>query len=294
MAGQGDLDVPDVEKQQDPLEGLSRHVVICNCNEKVRGIVEELQAPDVSDPPDVVLLVQDSMLWERNPAWHPHRRRSGRFLTLEGCPTNEQDLRRVRIEHARSAVILADPKQGQLADARSTLVAIAIERQNPHVHTIMELIASVNRVHLAATEVNEVVCFGEITEKLIAQSCITPGVKNILGRLLTTAEGRNSIFIVPLPAELEGTSYRELAKLVIESGEAVILCGFLQANPASIALPSTASARGCARGHSARQIVINPRSYVEPGRETSLGAGDQLIVLARTPPQLEELCEPNN
>jgi hypothetical protein len=280
MAGQGDLE---------RLETLSRHVVICNCNEKVRGIVEELQAPDVTDPPDVVLLVQDTMLWERNPAWHPHRRRSGCFLTLEGCPTNEQDLQRVRIEHARSAVILADPKQGQLADARSTLVAIAIERQNPHVHTIMELIASVNRVHLAATEVNEVVCFGEITEKLIAQSCITPGVKNILGRLLSTAEGRNSIFVVPLPAGLEGISYRELAKRVIASGEAVILCGFLRSVHEPIDPPSTGNIRRCTRASPARQIVVNPRSHVEPGKETSLEAGDQLIVLARTPPRLEGL-----
>ena len=38
------------------------------------------------------------------------------------------------------------------------------------------------RIHLRSTEVNEVICLGEITEKLIAQCCISPGIHRVLGQ----------------------------------------------------------------------------------------------------------------
>jgi voltage-gated potassium channel len=260
-------------ERQNPLEELTDHVVICNCNEKVRRIVEGLQT-SAEEPPGVVLLVQDLALWKANPGWHPDTRHAKRFFTVVGCPTDAGALGRARISAARAAVILADPVHGALADARSTLVAIAIERQNPQVHTVMELIASVNRVHLRATEVNEIVCLGDVTEKLIAQCCITPGIKNVFEHLLSTQEEGQEIYITLLPDALAGRSYRELAKLAVRSGAPFVVCGYAQAR---------------AHEGAKRRLVINPRSYTEPGRDTQLQPGDALISMAREEPRLELL-----
>ncbi|MDM8517346.1 NAD-binding protein, partial [Desulfobacterales bacterium HSG16] len=131
---------------QDSGEELSGHVVICNCNDKVRVIVEELHNDATHKPLDVVLIVQDEDLWDKNPEWHPRIDESSEtiFKVLFGYPTDLELLQSAGIQKARAAVILADPNHGLKADAPSTLTAIAIEKQNPQVHTVMDLILSVN------------------------------------------------------------------------------------------------------------------------------------------------------
>lgn len=190
---------------------LKNHVVICNCNEKVRAIVEELHADTTRDPHDIVLLIQDKVLWENHPDWHPRESGRARIIPIFGSPFDKDCLAAAWIEDADAAIILADPNHGQLADAQSTLMAVAIEKHNPQVHTIQELILSTNRDHLKAMNVDEVICLGEISEKLIAQGCVTPGVKNIFQDLLTTAKGTPKIFLPRLDPCLSGLSFRKIS-----------------------------------------------------------------------------------
>lgn len=257
------------------LAKLRGHVVICNCSDKLRRVVEDLQRASAPAALDVVLLVQDEQLWRAHPDWHPTPSSSGQFFTIFGCPTEAECLRRARIAEARAAVILADPNQGALADARSTLVAVAIERHNPQVHTVMELLSSVNRDHLRTTEVNEVICLGDVTEKLLAQSCLTPGVKNLFSSLLSVEPGSPSIFTSELPAALAGQSYRALAQRAIAQGAPFVLIGF------------ACRGNGAADAAAQRRLVLNPRSGDEPGRDSTLAAGDQLVIMASAPPELE-------
>jgi len=264
---------------KDPPADLKDHVVICNCNKKVGSIIDELQAEPTDPPIDTVLMVQDKALWERHPRWRPRADGPGRLFLVAGCTTNKHDLERARISQARAAIILADPAQGELVDARSTLVAIAIEQQSPGVHTIMELLSSVTVRQLGAAKVNEVVCLGEIAEQLIAQDCITPGVKNIFEDLLRVARGTNQLYILPLPAAMEGATYAELARRTIRGGAPHILCGFIQA-PAPPAKEREAD----------HLYVINPRAGQDPGRDTRLKQGDRLVLLARQRPDLSKCC----
>lgn len=264
--------------QVDRLSGLDDHVVILNVNEKVRRIVEEIELGSRGTPPDIVIVVQDRELWEAHPEWWPRDLGPGLLLIEHGCPAEPKDLERVNIERARAAVILADPAQGELADAHSTLVAVAIERRDPQVHTVMELIASVNRAHLRRTEVNEVVCLGELSEQLIAQSCVSPGIANVLADLLHAHPGTTQVFVVDLPDELEGLTYRQLARRVIESRARYILCGFVRDGLDEDATYDRPHQRHC--------FVLNPRAGVEPGRDTVLLRGDRLIVVGYVVPNL--------
>ncbi len=256
--------------REDSFSELNDHVVICNCNDKVKTIVEELQnGGDL----DVVLIVQDRNLWEDNPDWYPDVRNTAcSFITMVGCPTDVDILQRAQISRAKAAIILADPNQIGMADAPSTITAIAIEKQNPQVHTVMELILSVNRRHLEATEVNEIVCLGDISEKLIAQSCITPGVKNIFENLLTTDERTPQIFIPELTENLAGSSFRDLSRLAILNEAPFILIGFLK---------SDSEEPECSK------FVINPRIDDDPGKDTPLSIKDKLVVIAYDEPDLE-------
>jgi Trk K+ transport system NAD-binding subunit len=210
---------------------LENHVVICNCNEKVRAIVEEIHMDVSGKPYDIVLLIQDQALWQNHPDWHPRETDRARFITVYGSPFDREVLRTACIEKAKAAIILADPNHGQLADAQSTLMAVAIEKQNPQVHTIQELILSTNRDHLKAMNVDEVICLGEISEKLIAQSCISPGVKNIFESLLTTGRGTPQIFLQTLGPDVAGISFRKIARACIESKAPFIAVGYVISLP---------------------------------------------------------------
>ncbi len=296
-----------------PPEDLSHHVVLCNASEQVRRIVGELHEATVKSRPAVALVVQDPALWENHPEWYPdltnqYTREHFFVLAEPGGPALAGNLRRAGILRARAAVILADPLQEDLADARSTLVALAIERLNPEIHTVMELIRSVNRVHLRATEVNEVVCVGEMAEKLIAQSCITPGVKNLFADLLTTALGTNRFFVLPVPPALQGTTYRELARRAIQTAAPFVLCGFvrssfLPADQVSRCGSAAAGSRASAAVGEAvagqvvdvravQTFVLNPRGDRDPGRDSELTDLDQIVVIAFERPVLEQYLLP--
>lgn len=277
-----------------PPEDLRDHVILCNASSQVRGILEELHSPEVPQRPEVVLLVQDRKLWEENPRWHPDPRNPFTrehfyVLALEGGAASTSNLLAAGISAARVAVILADPRQEALADARSTLVALSIERINPAVHTIMELISSQNRVHLEATEVNEVVCIEDLAEKLIAQSCVTPGIKNVFNSLLSTAQHTCKIFTIPLPKVMAKESYRSVARRAITAGSPFVVCGFMQeipnptSDPGGGAETDTNEGGGTARG-TLRRLVLNPRAGKDPGKDTSLAEGDLLVVMAYEAP----------
>ncbi len=252
------------------LAQLRGHIVVLNVNPKVGRIVEEIATGLAGYDLDVVLVVQDARLWQEHPEWHPPTGLACRVHELEGCPAEPQDLERAGIDRARAAVILADPRQGALADAHSTLVAVAIERRRPQIHTVMELLSPANRVHLAATEVNEVVCQGELDERVIAQCCISPGIGHVFASLLSSRPDTCQLFIVDLPGELEGQTYRLLARRAVASGAPFLLAGYLRAR---------------ADGRPAR-LVLNPRSGAEPGKDTPLGPGDSLVAVAYRRPDL--------
>ncbi len=262
-------------------EKFQNHVVICNCNEKVKTIIEELQAGTIQEPLDVILIIQDEGLWEKNPQWHPIPCDSAMFLTISGSPFDKECLKKARIEKAKSAVILADPNQGSLADGHSTLTAIAIEQQNPQVHTVQELILSINREHLKAMNVDEVVCLGEISEKLIAQSCITPGVKNIFETLLTTGKGTPQIILPKLSDNFAGKTFREISRKCIENDAPFILIGFI------VNCPEIIEKKG--ENTIMKSYLLNPRKN---GKDLPLKEGDQLIMITyKQPPPLESFFE---
>ena len=281
------------------LENLTDHVVICNCNAKVGKIAEELHTGTLFQPPDVVLLIQDEALWQSHPEWHPPASASGRFYTVTGYPTDKSDLRKVRIKHARAAVILADPNHGELADAPSTLTAMAIEKQNPQVHTVIELVASSNRCLMEATGVNEIICMREISEKLIVQSSLNPGIKNIFEDLLTVRQGTSQLYTITVPSHLTQLTYRQLAQKIILADAPFILIGFVtmnHTNESRNGADDEAVSRPFIRSHQEdtrelhsvfSQIVINPKVNLNPGKDTVLSSQDRLVIIGHEYPDFQ-------
>ncbi len=253
---------------------LHDHVIIFNCNQKVKTIVEELQEGTLQPPLDVIIVIQDKKMWNDNKTWHPESKNSAQFIEIFGDPFDQDTLNRANVENARAALILADPYQDKLADAKSTLIAVEVEKNNPQVHTVQELILSMNREHLKAMNVDEVICFGEISEKLIAQSCISPGVKNIFGNLLSAKEGTPQIVLLQLTQKYNGMTYHQIATMCIKGDAPFIIIGF------AIPVPGLTK-KGTLKNTIAQSFLVNPQ---KKGKDMPLSEYDQLIIITYEKP----------
>ncbi|MBN2693024.1 NAD-binding protein [bacterium] len=256
---------------------LTEHIIICNCNEKVKNIIEEIHS---SGDIVVVLIVQKKELWENNSGWHPIKYNKNSFFIIFGSPFNSDVLQSVAIESAKAAIILSDPLEGEHADAISTLVALNIEYKNPRVHTVMELLHSINREHLNRMNVDEVVCLGDISEKLIAQSCISPGIKNIFKNLMSASKDTPQIFVPEITDNLLGLSYKELAKSIIEKKYPYIIIGFIYFRMVN------SSKIGKFLSIDPKIIVMNP---IKEQKNYQFKKGDKLILIAHKKPDLNLL-----
>ncbi len=242
------------------LPALSGHFVIINVNRKLPAIVRGIQEGlgDQGAGRDIVVFVQDDALWRENPKWHPAAMPPHRLHIVEGCPGDPGALCRACVDQSCTALILSDPTQGELSDAKCALIALAIEHMNPTIHTIIELVHARHRVHFAGTEVNEVVCMGKLTEELLAQSTISPGILSIIHDLLEIASDKPTFVAVPVPKELAGLSYREAAGRSIEEERPYVICGFQRP------------------GEGGGRRFLNPES---PDKERVLQETDELIIV---------------
>jgi voltage-gated potassium channel Kch len=278
-------------ERPDPIAQLSGHVVVCNCNDRVRALVEELVAAGERKPFAVVLVVQDPELWRVRSDWHP-RVDAGRFFVIEGSPSDAEVLSRARVEAARTAVILADPGLGELADSRTALIALAVERRNPAVHTVVELVRSVNRAHLAHSGVDDIVCGAIATEHMLAQSAVMPWIKNVFRHLLSSRPETAKIYLRRLPEKLVGRTFRELSRAAIAAGVPFVVCGYLRPVPAGEGENAMALPRCRSRQGGEYEVVLSPRANATPGKDTPLSPEDRLVLIGTDPPVLEGLTLP--
>ncbi len=234
-------------------------VVICNINSNLKNIVNELLFGSEQNNFNLTLIVQSKKLWENKPNWHPENCEENIKIIYGDC-SDISVLERAGIKNCGAAIILADPLHGKYADAPSTLVAMAIEKMNPEVHTVMELINSVNREYIDFDTINEVVCLGDITEKLIAQNCYHPGVVDVFNDLLTSGKGTPQIFLPEFPEIFWNKTYKEIYEFFIKINKKFIPIGFVKKD----------------------QYCINPLFESTFGMDTVIEKNDRLIIIAHS------------
>lgn len=234
------------------------HIVICGWSSKGAEILKEIRGRDdeESQRPVVVLAELDA-----SPTKDP--------LTtfIHGDPTEAADLSRAGIEHARTAIALADNSYPDIdaeeMDSRTLLTVLAIESINPSCYTCVEVVRSRNREHFKRTKADELVVSAHLTGALLAHSAITRGLSSVVGDLLTFPEG-NEFYWVAVPAGMAGRTFEEALLLLKQRSECL-----------AIAVASD--------GHGYR---------TNPPRDEVLKQGDRLLVIAAAAPDLSWVQEP--
>jgi hypothetical protein len=140
---------------------FSSHTIICGWNERGKLLVESLRK--ITHRPILVLCESiDQPIREIG--------KLRNVYVLSGDPTRASSLKDAEVATAKSVVVLRDDLLGESADAQSVKVALAVERIQVAVHTVVELHDNRNKSHFAWTKVDEVVSEELIATNLVAQA----------------------------------------------------------------------------------------------------------------------------
>jgi hypothetical protein len=145
---------------------FANHTVICGWNHRGPAVVASLRA---FGRRPVVIINQDIQPVIEQVGTLPD------VFAVSGDPGSHATLRNADVGAARSVVVLADYALGHLADARSVQIALAVEKIQVSVHTVVELTDIRNKVHFRWTKVDELISDEEISVTMIAQ-----GIRHIL------------------------------------------------------------------------------------------------------------------
>ncbi len=248
---------------------MNDHIVVCNWNDKGLQIIRELHAPVVRKLRPIVIIAEDT-----DAVVLPDREDFPEFedvYTIKGDPTNEIILKRAGADEAFCVMVLADPSQGHLADAKSILTCMAIRSiadQPGRPHITVEGVSTDTHDHLERAGADEIVSAGELGLRVLAQSALHPGVTEVFQRLLTTSANTNEVYVAPVPTSLAGRTFTEAAERIARSHATLkpaILIGVMNG----------------------RKVELNPRN----GREVKLSESDHLVLISWESPDLEEILK---
>jgi Trk K+ transport system NAD-binding subunit len=199
--------------------GVKDHIVICNWNQQAPNIIKELTRIQPERP--IILILPDSEILP-----HRIRKQYKNVIVVLGQSSDYKTLIRAEVETASAIIILSEDTEDELADTISILTALMIENINPAIHTCVELKKSKNKRHFGKTKVDEIVCIDELTEKLLAQASINPGLSQFYLDLLTSEPTSNEIYKIDVPPAFVGKPYGHLKKRLFNFHEEnIILMG---------------------------------------------------------------------
>ena len=200
-----------------PKYKLAEHVIICNWNERGEAVIGQLHAGIVKDKRPVIVVSEhtdDIDFQEKEEFAHFED-----VYQIKGDPTNEAVLKKANVQDAFSIIVLADPNQGNLCDAKSILICMAINdvckqlnRNRPN--TVVEVIDHKNVPHLRRSGADEIVSPGEFGLKLLAQAALSHGLSQVYDNLLTVSAETNEVYLKPVPPGFIGKTFGELAEVM--------------------------------------------------------------------------------
>ena len=190
-----------------------------------------------------------------------------------------------------SAFLTAPPVDTHDADAQALLIVLAVESLNREAHTCVQIMDSVNRVHLERAHADEIICLEQMGGNLLVASSLNHGISNVVTELLTFNAGSEFYkYDVAWDDTVVGKEFSEAVGML--ATRKMILLGFetdysddlLKALPNDIlhlqdqqGLPAEDNDTGC--DTTRRVVVVNPQGAY------SIRPKDALFVVAESAPQ---------
>ena len=248
------------ERRRMPGYELKEHIVVCNWNEKGIPLVRELHADIIRDKRPIVVISESDdaanlPVEEDFPEFHD-------VYLIKGDPTKTVVLNRANVAQSYSVIVLADPAEEHLADAKSILVAMSVRSicdsaQASKPYICVDGVSPQNVDHIRQAGADDVVSGADFAMMLLSQSALLHGLAAVYRDLLSVEAHSNEIYMVPIPQEFSGKTFAELGRAVFERRD--------PENPS--VLIGIKSCRG---------LVVNPVNR----EEATLEEGDLAVVIA--------------
>ncbi len=194
--------VLSIREEQFRMSTYVNHVVVCGYDPGARMLLDALHAEVGVDGTTVVLFAEG----ERPPGVPLE------FTWVNGDPTKESELDKVRLSHAAAAIVVGNRKVlPQQADAHTILTVFtlrsflegngaAARRRNP-LHIVAEILDAENVAHAQTAGADEVIETTRLGFSLLAHSVVAPGTAAVMGRM--AASRAHSLFVSEVPRDFE-------------------------------------------------------------------------------------------
>lgn len=179
------------------------HIIIINFSrlDEVQNLILELKYDDSTKKQRICLV--DEFLNEL-----PHKLVKLEVQFIKGNPTEEDVLKHANLGHASHVIVLSRDRNDPHSDDQNLVTSLVIEKLNPKIFSIIEILNPKKIRQVELTGANSVVCASEFTSNLIIQELQDPGVKDIVMEITSNKFGQQ-IYINPV--QFQGDlSYKEL------------------------------------------------------------------------------------
>ncbi len=213
---------------EDRVKGLRRlhlrdHILIVDWNKnlsKITTIIENLRDdPDTSGSPIAIL----SEAFEELPDTLTNTFHNLYFC--HGSPTDQTTYQQASVAQAHTAIILTSGTESS-ADAVTAAAVGVIEGLNPGVETVAECLDRRNEGLFRMNGCNRIVYTGEIIPLVMTKTAIDKGIGPTIFEMLDVRTGCTLYSVQD--ARLEGYTFSQIAKCLVDMEEQVILQGVMR------------------------------------------------------------------
>lgn len=191
-----------VREDQFRMSGYIDHVVVCGYHTGVQPLLNQLLVEVNTENHQVVVFEDSPRPVDLSPDFH----------WVQGDPSRESELDKVRLSHARAVIIVSDrrltPSQ---ADAKAILTAFTVraymsshkltEVRKKKIYVIVEILDDENAAHARTAGADEVVRTHSIGFSLIAHSIAHPGTADLLSSVVSL--GGTNVYTGSVPSRFE-------------------------------------------------------------------------------------------
>lgn len=267
----------EMEIKSMEIEDITDHIIICGWNRLAPLLFQEFHNdPKMSGRPIVVIAEFGEM--DVLELAGSHRQQ---VFPLNGDPTRFEVLEQAGAERAKFSIILADKliiRSDQDRDARTILSALTLEKMNPEIYTMAELLSSEGVNHLKIAGVEEVMISDEIASNMIASSIRNRGMMAMVEELFSARFG-NQFYKVPIQKSMIGITFKEVFNRIKQVYNALTI---------SIERALEHDTKDNCAGNLMKNNNLNKtRMIINPDFEMVLEKGDILVVIAGKQPILD-------
>lgn len=151
-----------------------------------------------------------------------------RFLYIQGSPTDEEILKRAKIERSRAVLLFAPDgiDNPDLADGKTLLTASSIERYDEgtenNIYTIAEILNEKHVGNFKHVKIDEFILSHESVSNLMAKSAQTKGASHLFTQLLSHRDGDEGSDLWEVEVRSEWKTYGDAYEYLKQKGAQLI------------------------------------------------------------------------